>query len=230
MLPINLDGTGVSEYKDFSAFLMKINERMRKLSGAGLSAIIVANSYEAKDIKNKFDLFGSAINDLTGDKSEIYENKWNLMTVEQAKGLEFNCAVVIISNMTENEKYIACTRALDEMIVYSGEYSVNIAQNNDDKETDAKPKSELKNDCANLKPSKKAIGITISPENKKFFEDRGLEVIDERSLGGDLWLIGKKEETRDIIMQARSKFRISSIQYGEKSPGVSGWHTKSKNI
>ena len=39
------------------------------------------------------------------------------MTVYESKGLEFTNVAVIPAHMTENEKYIACTRALKELAI-----------------------------------------------------------------------------------------------------------------
>ncbi len=43
----------------------------------------------------------------------------SVISVETAKGLEFDIVVVITDSLTENEKYIAFTRALDRLIVVS---------------------------------------------------------------------------------------------------------------
>ncbi len=39
------------------------------------------------------------------------------MTVYESKGLEFTAVAVADEDMTENEKYIACTRALKELVL-----------------------------------------------------------------------------------------------------------------
>ena len=46
----------------------------------------------------------------------------SVISVETAKGLEFDAVVVITDSLTENEKYIAFTRALDRLIVVSDEF------------------------------------------------------------------------------------------------------------
>lgn len=45
------------------------------------------------------------------------ENKLSIITVEQAKGLEFGAVLVITDGMSTNEKYVSFTRALDNLIV-----------------------------------------------------------------------------------------------------------------
>ena len=41
----------------------------------------------------------------------------SVLSVEEAKGLEFDAVVVIQNDMTANEKYISYTRALDNLII-----------------------------------------------------------------------------------------------------------------
>lgn len=48
---------------------------------------------------------------------EVDDNRISVISVETAKGLEFEAAVVIVDHMSNNEKYIAYTRALDQLTV-----------------------------------------------------------------------------------------------------------------
>ena len=52
---------------------------------------------------------------LIGDK--IDNGLISLMYVDEVKGIEFDRVYVISNKMTKNEKYIAYTRALTELIV-----------------------------------------------------------------------------------------------------------------
>ena len=56
---------------------------------------------------------------------DIDINKWNLLTVEQAKGLEFGTVFAITGRMGINEKYISYTRALNELYVYDLELELS---------------------------------------------------------------------------------------------------------
>ena len=58
------------------------------------------------------------INDATSTK-EIIADKYTLMTVADCKGLEFDTVYVFDYGMTDNEKYVAYTRALDALVVIS---------------------------------------------------------------------------------------------------------------
>ena len=49
----------------------------------------------------------------------IHKNYYNVLTVSQAKGLEFEKVIVIEKNMTQNQLYVACTRAIRDLKVVS---------------------------------------------------------------------------------------------------------------
>ena len=60
--------------------------------------------------------------------SGIDEERVCVLTVEQAKGLEFDTVVAITDHMTDNEKYIAYTRALDSLIVVRDTFESKIEE------------------------------------------------------------------------------------------------------
>ena len=47
----------------------------------------------------------------------IHKNCYNVLTVAQAKGLEFEKVIVIDKDMTKNQLYVACTRAIRDLDV-----------------------------------------------------------------------------------------------------------------
>jgi DNA helicase IV len=51
------------------------------------------------------------------ETGRISKTKINLMTVYESKGLEFTAVAVADKNMTDNEKYIAYTRALKYLAI-----------------------------------------------------------------------------------------------------------------
>ncbi len=67
---------------------------------------------------------------------KIVSDKVAILSVENAKGLEFDCVVAVVDSMTENEKYISYTRALDSLSVvrehfeYSRQADTNAAEDN----------------------------------------------------------------------------------------------------
>lgn len=58
------------------------------------------------------------IDDMVDADDQISADKWNLFAVDDVKGLEFSSVIAILGGMTDNEQYIACTRALDKLVVY----------------------------------------------------------------------------------------------------------------
>lgn len=48
---------------------------------------------------------------------KVIKDKVSLLTVKEAKGLEFDTAVVLLEGMSKNEKYIAFTRALNDLFI-----------------------------------------------------------------------------------------------------------------
>ena len=75
----------------------------------GLKAIICAENKKAEYTKKSY-------NDV-GQKGKISRSKINLMSVYESKGLEFTSVVVVDEGMSESERYIAYTRALNELAV-----------------------------------------------------------------------------------------------------------------
>ena len=75
----------------------------------GLKAVICSE-------KCKVEYMRKAYNNL-GEKGKISRSKINLMTVYESKGLEFTSVVVINEGLSNSEKYIAYTRALNELAV-----------------------------------------------------------------------------------------------------------------
>lgn len=118
MFAINLDGSGVhmmpSEKNQYD-LLMDI---MKKPLKTGMSCIIVKSPTEAEQIIKNIKGLENKVQDLTKAPSSLYPNRWNMMTIQQAKGLEFETVIVFDGRMTDNEKYIAYTRALDELYIF----------------------------------------------------------------------------------------------------------------
>ena len=144
MNPINLDGDGVhvlQNEKEFEEIFVEIFQKPLK---NGLSCIVVKNKKEAETLIGKAGMYARRIHDMTTTATEIKRNKWNLMTAEQAKGLEFETVFAISGRMGENEKYIAYTRALNELYVYDEEIALIEYEEKvtDEKEIDKKPKIE----------------------------------------------------------------------------------------
>ncbi len=75
----------------------------------GLKAVICSEKCKTEYLRKSY-------NDL-GEKGKISRSKINVMTVYESKGLEFTSVVVVNEGLSDSEKYIAYTRALNELAV-----------------------------------------------------------------------------------------------------------------
>lgn len=120
MSPINVEGRGVHVFETMEDFENEIITQLLIAKKEGLSAILVANDDEAKTLLKIFSNYKDKFHDMTSQERSLHKSKWNIMNIEDAKGLEFNSVVVLTDCMSRNEQYIAFTRALDELFVYHG--------------------------------------------------------------------------------------------------------------
>ena len=102
MQPIGYDGAEVQTLKmrGMSAFFREKQ---------GLKAVIAKEEY--------LPLFDRRGYHLLGNDGKISKSRINVMSVYESKGLEFSVVAVYDKGMSENEKYIAYTRALRELAV-----------------------------------------------------------------------------------------------------------------
>lgn len=62
---------------------------------------------------------------------------------------------------------------------------------------------------------------------RRFFEDNGLEVVDNHDQGGKHWVVGEKVAIRNIVNSAIAKFGISGkYASGKEIKNKTGWCTK----
>lgn len=206
-------------------------EIFQKPKNVGLSCILVKNKVEAETLMAMAENYRVRIHNMTREVVELQMNKWNLMTVEQAKGLEFETVFAVSGRMSENEKYIAYTRALDELYVYDEvmdlievdfENTVSSASSNTVKDgTGRRKRVKRASEELNSKRPEKEL--------KQFFEERGLKVVDDRKKSGHLWVLEAKEQIEPIISEATEIYGLSG-SYGSDRVinNKEGWYTKSK--
>ena len=160
------------------------------------------------------------MHDMTGEEFSLHTTRWNIITIEDAKGLEFTSVIAISGRMSNNEKYISYTRALDELLVYDealdmSEYEKKARKIKNDKTEQITKQAEISSEAKAVKPVKrnrkeKEAVITQKSKLREFFEECGLKVVDNRDSGGMLWLIGERDELQMYVNEAASKF--GSIQ------------------
>ncbi len=64
-------------------------------------------------------------NYITSPEDNMVRNKINVFPVHLAKGLEFEKVFVLLDDLTRNEQYIACTRALNELVLIDSNNNLN---------------------------------------------------------------------------------------------------------
>ena len=102
MTPIGLHGDEVSQSET-----RKLNAFFKDKQG--LKAVITREEYLPLFMKRGYSLLRK--------EGKISKTSVNVMTVYESKGLEFSAVAVYDKDMTDNEKYIALTRALKDLTV-----------------------------------------------------------------------------------------------------------------
>ena len=233
MKAINTPGKGVHELNSEDEFHSEIITQLTDNRHVGLAAILVSNDMEAKFLLEEFSEYKQKFHDMTGGDVGIHRTHWNIMNIADAKGLEFSSVIAISGRMTENEKYIAYTRALDELFVYDIEIDLTRYENrniNDDSLSYEANNSDTTQTIKEKTPKHLMASNTQVHDVsavRKFFVDKGMEVIDKRDEGGRLWVIGEKTKIKTIVNEAIEKFEISGKYSSCKETGNKpGWCTK----
>lgn len=240
MIAINTPGKGVHELKGEEAFRAEINTQLMGEQGGGLSAILVGSDSEARYLMDAFSTHRQKLHDMTDEDFSIHHNRWNIIHIDDAKGLEFSSVIVLSGRMSRNQKYIAYTRALDDLYVYSEIVDVKGFEKKPRKTQEDSLDPNLR-DNAKSKDTREGSNSRrrskhVASETKKshedsvvraFFEEKGLTVIDKRDGGGRLWVLGNAEEIREIVNEAISKFKIiGKYTSGKESNNKAGWCSK----
>ena len=121
MVAINLSGSGVRQLHSNEDFGKQVKSILQDPMGKGTSCIIVKNANEAELIIKYAGQLSNRINNMTTEHNPLIPTKWNLITIDQAKGLEFETVFALSGAMTKNESYIAYTRALDKLIIHNAD-------------------------------------------------------------------------------------------------------------
>ncbi len=236
MNAINLDGRGVHVIQDADKLNIELENIFQKPQNKGLSCIIVSNPEEAYTVSQIIKEYENKLNNVALSFSEIHPFKWNIMSIDQIKGLEFETVIAISGRMSKNEKYIAYTRALDELYVYDTDIPIipmpqDLKKDEENVVTVEKPK---KKDSQRKKRKKRSDikdedNKTTDINVKEFFESYGFVTMDDRMEGGSLRVFGEKSELEKIVEQVVEKYGINgSFTPGENYGYKECWITKTK--
>lgn len=240
MNPINTPGKGVHELNYYAEFRSEMITQLMDTQRAGLAAVLVSNDAEARYLLDSFSGYKQKFHDMTTENEfNMHRTRWNIINIDDAKGLEFSSVIALTGRMSRNEKYIAFTRALDDLYIYPGIIDITgfekktSEKSNKNADSEIQDKKKVEKVVAAVKTDKRKHSSIKDEKNymnsevRKFFEDNGLEVIDNREQGGRLWIIGEKSTIRNIVNEAISKFGISGkYASGKESKNRNGWYTK----
>ena len=234
MIAINTTGKGVHELRSKSEFESELVKQLLGDQRSGLSAVLVGDDAEARYLLHTFSQYEKKFHDMTGEDFAIHHTRWNIININDAKGLEFSSVIVLSGRMTKNQKYIAYTRALDDLYVYSDIVDITGFTKRDKEEEKRVSNNEAKQGIKKQTQTKRREDRknTVAPDYdhsrvRTFFEDMGLEVVDNRADGGRLWIIGEREDIKDIVDEAIDRFSISGKYAANKeSKNRNGWFTK----
>lgn len=228
MQPVNTPGSGVHVLKTYEDFHAEMITQLLSAQKSGLSAILVGDDSEAEYIMFEFSAYSNKFHNMTRENSSIHNTRWNIININEAKGLEFSSVIVLSGRMSRNQQYIAFTRALDDLYVFSEVIDTSACKNsraveNSDKQGKDSSDDETRTESKHKEASKKGNSDRV----RKFFNSKGLETIDNRNEGGRLWVIGEKKDIQDIVRQAISEFGISGrYMSGKEINNRKGWCTK----
>ena len=245
MNPINTPGKGVHELNTDDEFCSEMITQLMDTQRVGLAAILVSSDAEARSLLNKFSAYNQKFHDMTDEDFSIHRTKWNIICIDDAKGLEFSSVIVLSGRMSRNERYIAFTRALDDLYIYSDLIDITGFEKKPRKKKDEEFSEVVSDDQIQKQKNENVLRKSLVDKTKsnfgsdkvekdykdskvrKFFEDNGLEVIDHRDQGGRLWVIGEKALIRNVVNAAIAKFGISGKYASSKeSKNKNGWCTK----
>jgi DNA helicase IV len=109
MLPIGIHGR-IRTVKSISEVPERDSEKDRV-------AIIYKNDSILENLGIRKEEENKEYNFWDASDGTIAVDKVNVLTVLLAKGLEFERVIVSFSGMSKQEKYVACTRALNELYI-----------------------------------------------------------------------------------------------------------------
>ncbi|MCR4716703.1 MAG: AAA family ATPase [Lachnospiraceae bacterium] len=229
MKAINLNGAGVHvNDKNFDEFVKSI---VRNNVKAGNKAIIFKSRDEAKSFLMNDSVTSDRVNNVLASDGYLDGSRWNVITVDQAKGLEFGTVCVFAARMTTNEKYIAYTRALDELFICEEEIDISsvISKKRIDLDEQSVKNVPVREPRVQRKKRKRKTAVKVKGLNLlQFYEQNGVDTIDLRNDSGYLWVVGKREEIADVVAESVRLYNITGEYSSSRKHRINeGWCTKS---
>ncbi|MGN0611072.1 MAG: hypothetical protein ACI4JI_04745 [Ruminiclostridium sp.] len=186
MKPIGIDGN--VEESTMSDCLFEINNR---------TAIICNNVKLAMTVIKKY-IDPKLINNISST-GKLRGDKFALMTVYDCKGLEFDKVYVLNHGMTDNEKYVAYTRAMDYLVVITDDLDELCRQEDEAKRKKGEEDKQSTSD-EKVQSMKKALGFRLNDVLRQIIAIRQTQ---EHSF--------KEETLQEVISQPSQEVQILNV-------------------
>lgn len=106
--------------------------QMKKNTPGARAAIIYRHG--VKSIQDKLRMLLKPLIDFSW--SDVDDHRLSVVSVETAKGLEFEYVVAVTDQMSENERYVSFTRAMEALVVVPDKFAQNTRSSTDDDDDD----------------------------------------------------------------------------------------------
>jgi len=116
MVPIGLDGKDVHYIENEQALIEQVRQLNTTMNDRNV--IIVKDGNEQKMIAEQLVRNGILHQVIQLDNDQIEFDKLLIMKIDQVRGLEFEKVISVDLRMSRHEKYVAYTRALNELYIY----------------------------------------------------------------------------------------------------------------
>lgn len=144
VFPIGISGDDVQELSSLDA---AIAWALKKKKANANSRVAVLYRYGHSTVREALKKVFSG-EECSWD--EVDEKRVSVLSVEMAKGLEFDSVVAVVDKMTANERYVSYTRALEALCVvrqkFSGEIKETAIEPNNDDEAEVTVEPEIQLD------------------------------------------------------------------------------------
>lgn len=225
--PIGISGEPVLEKSMVDAVKWAVDTKKRNPE----YRIAILYRHGIKDIQDKLTVL---LHNEDVSWYQIDDKRISVASVETAKGLEFEAVVAVVDQMSNNEKYISYTRALDQLVVVREPFASGFELGNTSDEIDdeyigvyEKESSDSMSMDASISRVKKEKAFELDA----YLKESQIECVDKRQQGGRLWIVGSNELSSFVAECKERGYTFRYCEGGSKSTsGRNAWYLDEKHI
>lgn len=201
VVPIGISGYNVIEMT--TALAVEWLKKVKTQFSSYRTAIIFR--YGVKEIQ---DVLHELLKDEDVSWSIVDSSKISVISVEAAKGLEFEAVVAIVSQMTNNEKYVTFTRALSNLVVVRDNYSAELSDENIEVMSESEFTESITHEADSDDANNSEQGIVIETPDNSIINNASndIDLDDQRN---DLSI--SHTEIRDVVLSQEDKILINEF-------------------